>query len=96
MLSNLSTSLSRTTVRNVLYALGHVEALRDRARFEGAEVPFASMPFAAVGEEGVLLSALTSLPKGTSAKRSKIVRGMILDGELVLTAQRTLHLPGTL
>lgn len=51
---------------------------------------------AAIGEEGVLLSALTSLPKGTSAKRSKIVRGMILDGELVLTAQRTLHLPGTL
>lgn len=47
MLSNLSTSLSRTTVRNALYALGHVEALRDRARFEGAEVPFASMPFAA-------------------------------------------------
>lgn len=35
MLSNLSTSLSRTTVRNALYALGHVEALRDRARFEG-------------------------------------------------------------
>lgn len=51
---------------------------------------------AAVGEEGVPLSVIAALPNGTLAKRSKIVRGMILDGELVLTAQRTLHLPGTL
>lgn len=51
---------------------------------------------AAVGEEGVPLSAIAALPKGTLAKRSKIVRGMILDGELVLTPQRTLHLPGTI
>jgi len=49
-----------------------------------------------VGEDGVSLSELTSMPKGTLAKRSKIVTSMILSGELVLTSARTVHLPGTL
>jgi len=51
---------------------------------------------AAVGEDGISLSAVAALPKGTIAKRSKIVMGMIRDGELILTSARTLHLPGTL
>jgi len=48
-----------------------------------------------VGEDGVTLNAVMSLARGTIAKRSKLVRSMIRSGELTLTTERTLHLPGT-
>lgn len=50
----------------------------------------------AVGEDGATVGAVMAIPRGTVAKRSKLVLSMIHGRELILTTERTLHLPGTL
>lgn len=49
-----------------------------------------------VGEDGATVGAVMAIPRGTIAKRSKLVLSMIHARELILTTERTLHLPGTL
>lgn len=49
-----------------------------------------------IGEDGATVGAVMAIPRGTIAKRSKLVLSMIHARELILTTERTLHLPGTL
>lgn len=49
-----------------------------------------------IGEDGATVAAVMAIPRGTIAKRSKLVLSMIHARELILTTERTLHLPGTL
>lgn len=49
-----------------------------------------------VGDDGATLNAVMSIAHGTVAKRAKLVLSMVRSGELTLTTERTLHLPGTL
>lgn len=49
-----------------------------------------------VGEDGAKVSAVMAIPRGTLSERSKLVLSMLHARELILTTERTLHVPGTL